>query len=168
MLFLLQAFLTSITIGIILIPRVLLYQNNLVQHSWFIRMDIVKLSKFPSWFSQWISYFEREIHFLPSYMNKKYELFFSQIDKNIGNPFYQYHIYYKLPWLLSWNFSFHYHDNFNTPLISSLVHKVFIRWWDMFNSLISLDFLPKPSVSQTTIFTAPVALATKNIPSSKM
>lgn len=31
--------------------RVLLYQNNFGQHSWFIRTDLVKFAKLASWFS---------------------------------------------------------------------------------------------------------------------
>lgn len=51
--------------------RVLLYQNNFGQHSWSICLDLLILAKLPPWFSQWISDFGPQIHYMPLYINKK-------------------------------------------------------------------------------------------------
>lgn len=55
---------------------------------------------------------------------------------NYKDAFSHFLIYNRIPWILSWQYSIHF-ENF----IPILVQKIFIRWWDKFNSPINLDFL---------------------------
>lgn len=87
--------------------------------------------------------------------------FQERIDRELRYSFFQFIIYYQIPWILSWNFCFHY-VNVMGSYISTLAHKIYIRWWDRFSSPISLYGLPQLFMKkEKAIFSESVSISSK-------
>lgn len=56
---------------------------------------------------------------------------------NYKDTFFHFLVYYQILWILSWQYAIQIENS-----LPILVQKLFIRWWDKFNSPINLDFLP--------------------------
>lgn len=56
---------------------------------------------------------------------------------NYKDTFFHFLVYYQILWILSWQYAIQIENS-----LPILAQKLFIRWWDKFNSPINLDFLP--------------------------
>lgn len=111
-------------------------------------------------FIQWLGDFGPELTYLPPYYNKQYVSFKERISPELDNLFFMFVIYYQIPWILSWNFCFHYTSVMGN-YVSSLAHKFYIRWWDRFSSSLSLISLPSMVKKDKAIFSDSVSLASQ-------
>lgn len=74
---------------------------------------------------------------LPRYYKLQFDKFSELIHKLFKNPFFYFIRYFRIPWILSWNFVFHTCED-KGILISFLAHRIYTRWWDRFQQSIAL------------------------------
>lgn len=130
--------------------KILCYQNETFNHSWFIQFDQHFKPNFPNWFIRWWEQFGPDPNYLPETL-RGYMDYFGRISPLITeSPMPLIILFlskYKVPWILKWQYYLNKspvvdQTHLSTGSSSSIIkthgqfdivsRQTFVKWWDKY------------------------------------
>ena len=134
--------------------KVLFFQNENYDHSWFIQFDRKSKGQIPLWFLKWWEMFGSIPQNFPEPLQDALRYFSSrlQVDRNSSQfpAILHMTVKYKIHWINMWNYAI------NQNLLD---REFFVKWWDKFRPI---DIISKLHNDFPLLVQKPIAYCTRS------